>query len=56
MRLSGIVNDFDDIRVRDLVFFDRLAVLGSITAVARETQVPKATASFWLATLEALVG
>ncbi len=47
---------FDDIRVRDLVFFDRLAVLGSITATARELAVPKPTASRWLSQLEDRVG
>jgi DNA-binding transcriptional LysR family regulator len=51
-----IMEDFDDIRVRDLVFFDRLAALGSITAVAKELNVPKATASRWLAQLEDRVG
>lgn len=38
------------------MFFDRLVALGSITAVAREMEVPKATASRWLAALEARVG
>ena len=47
---------FDEIRVRDLVFFDRLATLGTITATAREMGVPKPTASRWLALLEAHVG
>ncbi len=50
------MEDFDNIRVRDLVFFDRLATLGSITATAKELNVPKATASRWLATLEEHVG
>jgi len=49
-------NDFDQIRVRDLVFFDRLAALGSISGTARELGVPKPTASRWLAVLEARVG
>lgn len=47
---------FDQIRVRDLVFFERLAALKSITATARELGVPKPTASRWLAVLEARVG
>lgn len=49
-------DDFEQIRVRDLVFFDRLAVLGSITATAQELGVPKPTASRWLALLEQRVG
>ncbi|MCH9680471.1 MAG: LysR family transcriptional regulator [Deltaproteobacteria bacterium] len=49
-------DEFDQIRVRDLVFFDRLAALGSITATARELGVPKPTASRWLAVLEQRVG
>lgn len=48
--------EFEQIRVRDLVFFDRLAALGTITAAAREMGVPKPTASRWLAVLEARVG
>ncbi|MBE2251654.1 MAG: LysR family transcriptional regulator [Myxococcus sp.] len=47
---------FDEIRLRDLVFLDRLAALGSITAAARELRIPKATASRWLSTLEERVG
>ncbi|MDQ3264383.1 MAG: LysR substrate-binding domain-containing protein [Myxococcota bacterium] len=47
---------FDDIRLRDLVFFERLAALGSITATAKELRLPKATASRWLSTLEERVG
>lgn len=47
---------FEQIRVRDLVFFERLAALGSITATARELGVPKPTASRWLAVLEERVG
>lgn len=50
------MESFDDIRIRDLIFFDRLAVLTSITAVAAEMQVPKATASRWLSRLEESVG
>ena len=49
-------DDFDDIRLRDLVFFDRLCALGSITATAAELGIPKATASRWLAQLEERVG
>lgn len=51
-----MTDTFEDIRVRDLVFFDRLAALGSLTATARELRVPKATASRWLAGLETHVG
>lgn len=47
---------FEQIRVRDLLFFDRLAALGSITATARELGIPKPTASRWLAMLERRVG
>jgi DNA-binding transcriptional LysR family regulator len=47
---------FQQVRVRDLVFFDRLAALGSITATARELGIPKATASRWLVALERRVG
>lgn len=47
---------FDEIRVRDLRLFDRLVVLGTITAAARELGVPKPTAGRWLAQLEARVG
>ncbi|MFO0600693.1 MAG: LysR family transcriptional regulator [Myxococcaceae bacterium] len=47
---------FDDLRVRDLAFFERLATLGSLGATARELHLPKATASRWLANLEAHVG
>jgi DNA-binding transcriptional LysR family regulator len=51
------VNDeFGLIRVRDLHFFDRLAVLGTITAAAKEMGVPKPTASRWLAQLEDRLG
>lgn len=49
-------DEFDDIRLRDLKFFDRLVALGSITRAAQELRVPKATASRWLASLEARVG
>lgn len=45
-------DDFHDIRLRDLQFFDRLAALGTITAAAEELHLPKATASRWLAKLE----
>jgi DNA-binding transcriptional LysR family regulator len=45
-------DDFHDIRLRDLRFFDRLAALGTITAAAEELRLPKATASRWLAKLE----
>ena len=48
--------NFEDIRIRDLVFFERLTVVGSITSTAKEMGVPKATASRWLANLEERVG
>ncbi len=48
--------DFDDIRFRDLHFFERLATLGSITAAAKDLRLPKATASRWLVQLEDRVG
>lgn len=51
-----MIDDFGEIRVRDLVLFDRVATLGSITAAAREMGVPKPTASRWLAALEQRVG
>lgn len=50
------MKSFENIRVRDLRFFERLAVLGSITSTAKELGVPKATASRWLAQLEERVG
>ncbi len=51
-----MLDEFDEIRLRDLLFFERLASLGTITAAARELGVPKPTASRWLATLEDRVG
>lgn len=50
------MDDFNDIRIRDLVFYSRLSALGSITAAARELGVPKGTASRWLSKLEERVG
>jgi DNA-binding transcriptional LysR family regulator len=47
---------FEDLRLRDFSFFERLATLGSLTATARELRLPKATASRWLAALEERVG
>ncbi len=47
---------FDDLRLRDFLFFDRVATLGTITAAARELAVPKPTASRWLQSLEERVG
>ena len=49
-------DEFSQIRVRDLRFFDRLATLGTITAAAKDMGVPKPTASRWLAQLEQRVG
>lgn len=51
-----MLDDFDDVRLRDLVFFDRLVDLGTITAAARELGVPKPTAGRWLAALEDKLG
>lgn len=50
------MDDFLDLRLRDLHFFLRLAALGSLTATARELRLPKATASRRLAQLEAMLG
>ncbi|MFT4622682.1 MAG: DNA-binding transcriptional LysR family regulator [Myxococcota bacterium] len=47
-----MLDDFDDLRFRELVLFDRLVALGTITAAAAELGIPKATASRWLALLE----
>ncbi len=47
---------FLDIRLRDLHFFERLAALRSLTAVAQELRLPKATVSRWLTELERRVG
>lgn len=47
---------FDDLRLRDFGFFERLAALGSLNATARELHLPKATATRWLQTLEERVG
>jgi len=47
---------FDEIRLRDLKLFVRLAALGTITAAARDLGVPKPTASRWLIRLEQQVG
>lgn len=47
---------FEELRLRDLAFFERLATLGSLRAAAKELHLPKATASRWLANLEAHVG
>ncbi len=51
-----IADPFLDIRLRDLHFFERLAALGSLTAVAQELRLPKATVSRWLSDLETRVG
>jgi DNA-binding transcriptional LysR family regulator len=54
--MMQMIDDFGEIRIRDLVLFDRVATLGSITAAALEMGVPKASASRWLAALEDRVG
>lgn len=46
----------DDIRLRDLVLFDRLVALGSIAAAARALGLAKPTASRWISHLEDRVG
>jgi DNA-binding transcriptional LysR family regulator len=46
----------DDIRLRDLVLFDRLVALGSIAAAARALGLAKPTASRWIGHLEDRVG
>ncbi len=51
-----MLDDFDDIRLRDLVLFDRIVQLGTITAAARDLGLPKPTAGRWLALLEARAG
>ncbi|MFT5679641.1 MAG: DNA-binding transcriptional LysR family regulator [Myxococcota bacterium] len=51
-----MLDDFDDIRIRDLILLERLVQLGTITAAAHELGIPKPTASRWLAQLEARVG
>ena len=47
---------FDDLRFRELILFDRLARLGTITAAAADLGIPKPTASRWLALLEERAG
>ena len=47
---------FGDIRLRDLEFFDRLAVLGSLSKTAKILRIPKATASRWLTQIEDRIG
>lgn len=51
-----MADDFLDIRLRDLHFFERLASAGSLTAVARELRMPMATTSRWLSDLERRLG
>ena len=51
-----MLDPFDDIRARDLLLFERVATLGSITAAAKELGLAKPTASRWLAELERRVG
>ncbi len=51
-----MLDSFDDVRVRELLLFDRVVERGSITAAARELGIAKATASRWLAMLEDNVG
>ncbi|MFT4974336.1 MAG: DNA-binding transcriptional LysR family regulator [Myxococcota bacterium] len=51
-----MLDALDDLRVRELVLFDRIVALGTITAAAQDLGVPKATASRWLGQLEERVG
>ena len=51
-----MLDDFDDLRLRELLLLDRLVALGTITAAARDLGVPKPTASRWLALLEQRAG
>lgn len=51
-----MLDAIDDLRFRELVLFDRLVELGTITAAAEELGIPKATASRWLALLERQFG
>ncbi|MCO4770047.1 MAG: LysR family transcriptional regulator, partial [Deltaproteobacteria bacterium] len=51
-----MLDAFDDLRLRELVLFDRLARLGTITAAALDLGIPKPTASRWLALLEERTG
>lgn len=51
-----MLDPFDDLRIRELILFDRLASLGTITATAADLGIPKPTASRWLALLEERVG
>ena len=51
-----MLDDLDETRFRELVLFDRLVALGTITAAARELRLPKATAGRWLALLEQRMG
>ncbi len=51
-----MLDTIDDIRFRELVLFERMVELGTIAAAARELGLPKATASRWLALLEAHIG
>jgi|GEM_PF-3352167 len=51
-----MLDAFDDLRLRELILFDRLARVGTITAAAKDLGLPKPTASRWLALLEERVG
>lgn len=51
-----MAGDFEDLTLGDLHFFTRLAALGSLTATARELELPKATASRRLARIEEKLG
>jgi len=53
---APMLDDFDDIRLRELLLFERVAALGSLTAAATELGVQLPTASRWLRSLEARVG
>jgi DNA-binding transcriptional LysR family regulator len=56
MRPLVVLDAFDDLRLRELLLFERLARLGTITAAAADLGIPKPTASRWLALLEEHLG
>ena len=51
-----MLDEFDELRFRDVLLFDSVVRLGTITAAARELDVPKPTAARWLAAMEIRAG